>query len=694
MPPSVLAIQAAAQAAPPDSRRIRREILMLFVILALLSAGVALRSTLTERADRLEDAQARSLHLARGLEQHTSRLINGASQYLIDMRNVIEEAGSLDAISPRRLDRFLAGQLRDGAIRRVLIVDADGNRWNGAAAEESVSFAARPWFNYHRNKADREVRISKPVRSLLDGKWVVPISTRIDRPDGSFGGTVVTGLSADHLLEFYQSLGVVDDSSIALVGEDGTIFMRHPRFEEAMNRTARPSSLDRMTGQEGTFEAVSQFDEKARIVSYRRVAGHPLYVVVGLSRDQVFGPWIQNTGLRALMTIAAIGALGLFCAVLLRRMEREMTAAAVLQHFKAAVDHSADLVFWVAPDGRFAYTNEAAARRMGYSRDAITRVTVPEVSPDLTRERFREFWDTLQKEGHLKFETTAVARDGTPFPIEISASHLPLNDTEVAFVIARDLTEEKLAEERVQALNATLEHRVRERTNELALANEDLESFGFSVSHDLRAPLRHLSGYAQILAEEHGHELPDSAKELVTRIGERARYMNALIDGLMQVARVSRDPLSPRDVDLSAIATAIVEDLRRAEPQREVKVDIDPQMRVHGDPILLRTLMQNLIGNAWKYTRKVPAAHIRVGGEAHGRFCVRDNGVGFDPRFAQRLFTPFQRLHSASEYEGTGVGLATARRIVERHGGSIQAESKPQEGASFCFTLPEASAAV
>jgi signal transduction histidine kinase len=166
--------------------------------------------------------------------------------------------------------------------------------------------------------------------------------------------------------------------------------------------------------------------------------------------------------------------------------------------------------------------------------------------------------------------------------------------------------------------------------------------------------------------------------------------MNELIDGLMMVTRVSREAVRPRRVDFSAAAAEIVGDMRRAEPARHVEVTIEPGMHAHGDLTLLRTLLQNLIGNAWKYTRKVGEARIWVtrDAQAPNGFCVSDNGVGFDPRYAQRLFTPFQRLHSASEYEGTGVGLATARRIVERHGGSIRAESLPDAGASFHFTLP------
>jgi PAS domain S-box-containing protein len=686
---SILGMNNPAGANAPDARRIRREIVVLFVVLSLLAVGMAVRATLTEHADRMGDAHARSLHLARGLEQHIGRLISGGSQYLIDMRNVIEEAGDLTQLPAGRLDRHLGGQLRERAIRPVLVIDKTGERWN-VRRGEPVSVAHRDYFNYHLANRDRSVVVSKPVKSVVDGKWVIPISARVDLPDGSFGGVVLLGISADHLLEFYRSLGVDDDSSIALLGDDGTIFMRYPGFEHAVSTVVPPETMGRMRDREGTFEEISRLDDAIKICSYRRVAGHRLLAVVGLSRERVLAPWFLNSATRLAILLAALGALALFCKLLMRRVERETRVAASLQQFKAAVDQSADLVFWVGSDARLVYTNEAAARRMGYSREAITHVTVPQVAPEFPLERFHAFWEEVKSKGHVTLETLAVTRDGSAFPIEISASYLELQGDAYAFVIARDLTGEKQSAASILALNATLERRVRERTAELARANEDLESFGYSVSHDLRAPLRHASGYVQILQEDYGAQFPEGARELVQRIGERSRYMNELIDGLMMVTRVSREAVRPRRVDFSAAAAEIVGDLRRAEPARHVEVTIEPGMHAHGDLTLLRTLLQNLIGNAWKYTRKVGEARIWVtrDAQAPNGFCVSDNGVGFDPRYAQRLFTPFQRLHSASEYEGTGVGLATARRIVERHGGSIRAESLPDAGASFHFTLP------
>jgi light-regulated signal transduction histidine kinase (bacteriophytochrome) len=212
------------------------------------------------------------------------------------------------------------------------------------------------------------------------------------------------------------------------------------------------------------------------------------------------------------------------------------------------------------------------------------------------------------------------------------------------------------------------------------------------VSHDLRAPLRHLSAYTSELAAEHADALDADGRAVLGRIAERCGNMNALIEGLLQLSRVSRGPVKRKDLDLSAMAGELADELRRSEPERPVAVSIQPGLRAQGDPVLVRTLLQNLLGNAWKYSSKVPVARIGVAGARIGDeevYRISDNGAGFEPRYADRLFGAFQRLHTSKEFEGTGIGLATAKRIVERHGGRVWAESAPGEGATFYFTLPD-----
>ena len=223
-------------------------------------------------------------------------------------------------------------------------------------------------------------------------------------------------------------------------------------------------------------------------------------------------------------------------------------------------------------------------------------------------------------------------------------------------------------------------------------ANSELEAFSYSVAHDLRAPLRAIDGFSEILVEDHGASLDADARECVEHVRRSAQRMSELIEGLLGLSRVTRGELERMQVDLGALAAAAVERLRNAEPGRKVNVDIDPRMKADGDPRLLGALIDNLIGNAWKYSGKRVDATIAAGiapdtDDGETVYFVRDNGAGFDPAQAHRLFGAFQRLHDAKEFEGTGIGLATVQRIVRRHGGRIWAEGAVNRGATFWFTL-------
>lgn len=245
----------------------------------------------------------------------------------------------------------------------------------------------------------------------------------------------------------------------------------------------------------------------------------------------------------------------------------------------------------------------------------------------------------------------------------------------------------------VRASEARLEARVAERTRELTLANRELESFSYSVSHDLRTPLRAVDGFAQALLEDEAERLSPEGRELFQRLRAAAERMGQLIDDLLRLSRLSRADLQREPVDLSALAAEVVDTLRRAEPGRDVAVEIAPGLRAEGDARLLRVLLENLLGNAWKFTSKRSDARIELfAGKHDGRthYGVRDNGVGFDMSYASKLFSPFQRLHRPADFPGTGIGLATVQRIVHRHGGDIHAESSPGQGATFTFTLGEA----
>jgi signal transduction histidine kinase len=246
------------------------------------------------------------------------------------------------------------------------------------------------------------------------------------------------------------------------------------------------------------------------------------------------------------------------------------------------------------------------------------------------------------------------------------------------------------AEEHVRQINAELESRVASRTQQLEVANHELEAFSYSVSHDLRAPLRAIQGFSRMVEQQYAGQIDEKGRDMLRRVSAGAEKMGLLIDDLLRLARISRQAMHFGRVDLSVLVREVLEELRGAEPERRVEWTIAPQVSVEGDPGLLRVMLQNLIGNAWKYSSRRELARIEFGvidKEGHPVYFVRDNGAGFDMAYSDKLFGAFQRLHTTAEFPGSGIGLATVARILHRHGGTAWAEGRENEGATFYFSL-------
>lgn len=266
------------------------------------------------------------------------------------------------------------------------------------------------------------------------------------------------------------------------------------------------------------------------------------------------------------------------------------------------------------------------------------------------------------------------------------------NGTPMVLLAFEDNTDRLLAREKLQQLNGQLEDRVRERTAQLEASNQELEAFSYSVSHDLRAPLRALDGFSdELLRCYPGQVLDEKGQHYLRRIRSGTQRMGQLIDDMLQLSRLNRGEVKRERVDLTALADAMAAELKSRESARDVTFAIEPNLTATGDESLLRVVLENLLGNAWKFTSKKPAAAIAFGrDEREGRpFFVRDDGAGFDMAHSDKLFGAFQRLHSQREFPGHGVGLATVQRIVHRHGGQVWAEGVPGRGATFHFTLPQ-----
>ncbi len=352
-------------------------------------------------------------------------------------------------------------------------------------------------------------------------------------------------------------------------------------------------------------------------------------------------------------------------------------------------------LFEVDTEGRFLLVNRAFVDTIGAEAgDAVTSMSAFEIFAPEEIDRARENFRVRLSGGATSSNEFLVrTRGGALRTFIITTSAIVREDRPVGLRgIAVDITDRKRAEEEVFLLNLGLEQRVAERTLALEGANRELESFSYSVSHDLRAPLRSIDGFAQLFLDEFGSGLDHIAKDYLHRIRGASRQMNTLIEDLLQLSRTSRQALRRERVDLSALARQILGELHCGHPERSVDVVIQDDVVASADPHLAAVVLRNLLENAWKFTGRTDGARIEFGAvetPAGREFFVRDNGAGFDPACAGKLFGPFQRLHTTEQFPGTGIGLATVQRIVRRHGGAIRAEARPGEGAVFTFTLPE-----
>lgn len=285
---------------------------------------------------------------------------------------------------------------------------------------------------------------------------------------------------------------------------------------------------------------------------------------------------------------------------------------------------------------------------------------------------------------------SGVRADGEEFPIEASISQAAVEGQKMYTVILRDISARKETEAHIHRLNAELEDRVRERTEALHAANLELEGFTYSVAHDLRAPLRHMDAFSRILIEEYGPQLPEEAQHFLRTIRQSSQNLSRLVDDLLNLARIGRQPLKSEPTALQDIVSAAIAELSTETTGRSVDWHVHPLPVARCDPRLMKQVFLNLLSNSVKYTRPRPVARIEIGSSAENgaaTIYIRDNGVGFDMRYRDKLFGVFQRLHRADEFEGTGVGLAIVERIIRKHGWNVWAESEVGKGATFYFSL-------
>jgi PAS domain S-box-containing protein len=380
---------------------------------------------------------------------------------------------------------------------------------------------------------------------------------------------------------------------------------------------------------------------------------------------------------------------GILVTAAIRDISVRKGAEETLARLAAIVESSNDAILSKSLDGIIQSWNQGAERIYGYSAKEAVGQSIAILAPPGGEDGIRDILERIGKGERVEYhETPRMRKDGRR--IEVSLTISPVKDSTGKVVgastIGRDITDQKRAEAEIKALNNTL----RERMADVDTTNKELEAFTYSVSHDLRAPLRHVDGFSKLLLEEHQAELSPEAQGYVAIIRDSVLQMGMLIDDLLNLTRVGRTQLSMQVTGLNSLAEEVRADLTRANPDRMIEWKVETLPFVDCDPALMKQVFVNLLSNAVKFTRPRKSAVIEVGTvlqDGHPLVFVRDNGVGFSMKYVNKLFGVFQRLHRAEDFEGTGVGLATVQRIIRKHGGRVWAEAGLDKGATFYFTL-------
>ena len=355
--------------------------------------------------------------------------------------------------------------------------------------------------------------------------------------------------------------------------------------------------------------------------------------------------------------------------------------------FQGLVETLHDRVWEIDPQGHYTYVSPRVRDYLGYEPEELLGKTPFELMPPEEMKRVAQIFESLaaEKKSIIALENTNLHKDGRPVVLETSG--LPFYDANGNFKgyrgADRDITERKKAEEKIRELNATLEQRVQERTAEL-------EAFAYSISHDLRAPLRAIDSFARIMTESHSAHVGKEGHHCLTVIQDNCRQMDRLIQGLLTFSRLSRQPLNKQKTDIHDLVNSVLKDFNVERKEHGVKIVLGHLPSCEADPVLLRQVLFNLISNAIKFTRQRKEARVEIGSRHEENRCmyfIRDNGVGFDMQYVHKLFNVFARLHRAEDYEGTGLGLAIVQRIILRHGGRVRIESEVNKGTTVYFTL-------
>ncbi len=484
-----------------------------------------------------------------------------------------------------------------------------------------------------------------------------------------------------------------------------------PKAALELRQQITESSLPPLDAVNGKLESFEGIDYAGRnvIADIRPIRGTTWLMVAKIDKSEVFYELKFRIILQAVMLVMFLLLISSMAAFLYSRRQksiyeqlflREQEFRLAQEEFRITLYSIGDAVITTDPGGIIRHMNMAAEKLTGWRETEAAGRRFEDVFK-IIHEKSRGIIDNpvnrVLQEGlitdHFNF-TVLMTRDGREIPVVESGAIVYDQHNRISGVVLvfHDITSRKEAEEQIRNLNTELEKRVEERTEQLKITNKELESFTYSVSHDLRTPLRAIDGFSAMLESDYKNSLDDEGRRLIHIVRQNAQKMGILIDELLTFSRLGRASMNKTTIDMKEMADSVIEELIQTDKKKNIEIIVDDLLSVKGDPGMMRQVWINLISNALKFSRGKVEIKISISSSKETgriRYCVQDNGAGFDMKYYDKLFGVFQRLHSEKEFEGTGVGLAIVQQVITRHGGSIWAQGKINQGATFCFSLPD-----